>query len=199
MKPFHSGIGGVSCGLHFILLGQVFILFSGSSPFRLSAGETSYRSPTKWMQSHLSLVAKELPQVLSLQFMEGAAPKMLVTLNERLGIYYHYNQGRISQWVFWARAQGPVHRGGPPCRSFKKNNIYIYLFILQFQQNYVIYWLTNKVTTRQYFSTTVCCLDCPAALYLNIMNVTISLRHDDILKLYPQIFLPHCCQSVISH
>ena len=32
--------------------------------------------------------SKELPQVLSLHFMEGAAPKMLVTLNERLGIYY---------------------------------------------------------------------------------------------------------------
>lgn len=35
--------------------------------------------------------SKELPQVLSLQFMEGAAPKMLVTLNERHGIYYHYS------------------------------------------------------------------------------------------------------------
>ena len=28
------------------------------------------------------------------------------------------DQGRICQWVFWARAQGPDHRGGLPCRSF---------------------------------------------------------------------------------
>ena len=40
--------------------------------------------------------SKELPQVLSLQFMEGAAPKMLVTLNERHGIYYHYK--RLVRW-----------------------------------------------------------------------------------------------------
>ena len=36
--------------------------------------------------------SKELPQVFSLQFMEGAAPKILVTLNECHGIYYHYNR-----------------------------------------------------------------------------------------------------------
>ena len=32
---------------------------------------------------------EELLQVLYLQFMEGPAPEMLVTLNEYHGIYYH--------------------------------------------------------------------------------------------------------------
>ena len=77
----------------------ISVLFSPFSPFRLSAGETSYRPPRKWMQSQLSGLwntSKELLRVLCFQLTEDATPKMLVTLDQCHNICYHYN--RFVRW-----------------------------------------------------------------------------------------------------
>ena len=74
----------VGAGLHPLLLFLTFQTFSRGDIISITNKVDAVT--LVWEDS------KKLPQVLSLHFMEGAAPKMLVTLNEHLGIYYHYNR-----------------------------------------------------------------------------------------------------------